>query len=133
MALSGAMLDYVTLGSNDLGRARAFYEAVLQPLGYRCLHIGEAEIGFGAQDGPSRLWVLKPFSGAPATVGNGVDVAFLAPTAAAVDAFHAAALAEGGSDEGLPGPRPNYGPNFYTAYVRDLDGNKLNAVFRGTA
>ncbi len=66
--------------------------------------------------------------GAPATPGNGTMVSFLASSRAAVDAFHAAALAHGGTDEGAPGLRPQYGAQFYAAYVRDPDGNKLNAV-----
>ncbi|MFM7444877.1 MAG: VOC family protein, partial [Tabrizicola sp.] len=70
----------------------------------------------------------QPFDGNPASVGNGTMVSFLAQTRAQVDAFHAAALAHGGTDEGAPGLRPQYGPHFYAAYVRDPDGNKLNAV-----
>jgi len=72
--------------------------------------------------------VVRPLDGAAAGAGNGVTVAFAAPTRAAVDAFHAAALAAGASDEGAPGLRPHYHPNYYGAYVRDPDGNKLCAV-----
>jgi catechol 2,3-dioxygenase-like lactoylglutathione lyase family enzyme len=72
--------------------------------------------------------VLPPFDGRPAARGNGWHCAFLAPSRAAVDAFHAAALAAGGSDEGAPGPRPQYSDNYDGAYVRDTDGNKLQAV-----
>jgi predicted lactoylglutathione lyase len=73
--------------------------------------------------------VTAPYDGRPAAVGNGVMVSFLARSPAAVDAFHAAGLAHGGSDEGAPGLRPEYGSGFYAAYLRDPDGNKLNAVF----
>lgn len=72
--------------------------------------------------------MTEPFDGQPASVGNGTMVSFLAKSRAVVDAFHAAALAHGGTNEGLPGLRPQYGPQFYAGYVRDPDGNKLNAV-----
>lgn len=123
------MLRYVTLGSSDLGRSARFYDAVLAPLGYSRLVTSARELGYGTPGAPAELWVLTPFNGEPATHGNGTDVAFDAPSHAAIDAFHAAALAHGGSDEGGPGLRPHYTPTFYTAYVRDPDGNKLNAVF----
>ena len=122
------MLVYVTLGTNDLVRARAFYDAALAPLGYGCRRADEVEIGYSAEgDSRARLWVTKPFDKRAATIGNGSMVALNAPSRAAVDAFHAAALASGGTDEGKPGLRP-YHANFYACYVRDPDGNKLSAV-----
>ena len=123
------MLAYVTVGSNDLEAARAFYDVVLATLGYVRITDAGHEIGYGAPGGKTLFWVLTPFNKQKATFGNGVDVAFEAPSRAAVDAFHAAALEQGGMDEGGPGLRSGYSPTFYTAYVRDLDGNKLNAVF----
>lgn len=128
-SMGSAMLAYVTVGSNDLAAAGAFYDAVLATLGYVRITDAGHEIGYGSPGGKSFFWVLTPFNRQKATFGNGVDVAFDAPSRAAVDAFHAAALAHGGTDEGGPGLRSGYGPTFYTAYVRDLDGNKLNAVF----
>jgi len=130
------MLAYITIGTNDLERAGRFYDAALAPLGFGRLKTSDREIGYGvaapaAGTKPSSLWVLKPFNGLPATWGNGIDVALLAPSRAAIDAFHAAALAHGGFDEGAPGLRPQYHATFYTAYVRDPDGNKINAVFEG--
>lgn len=128
------MLRYVTLGADDLAAATRFYDAVLAPLGYVRQITTEVELGYGppvpagAKPTP-RLWILKPYDGRPATFGNGVDVAFEATSEAAVDAFHAAALATGGSNEGGPGIRTHYSPTFYTAYVRDPVGNKLNAVY----
>jgi predicted lactoylglutathione lyase len=77
------------------------------------------------------LWVGKPLNQLPATTGNGTMVAFRARSWSEVDHFHAAALANGGGSEGAPGLRPHYSPDFYAAYVRDLDGNKLAAVCRG--
>ena len=127
------MIRYVTVGASDLKRAATFYDAVLGALGYARLKTTKAEAGYGpvpvGQTAVCRFWVLQPFDRGPATPGNGVDVAFDAPSRKAVDAFHAAARAAGGRDEGGPGLRPQYGPGFYTAYVRDLDGNKLNAVY----
>jgi len=122
------MLLYVTFGTNDVSRARAFYTPVLATLGYRLLRDGPDEIGYAAEgDTRCRFWVLTPFNNRSAGAGNGAMVALVAPTRAAVDAFHAAAIAAGGTDEGAPGLR-SYHANFYATYVRDPDGNKLTAV-----
>ena len=119
------MLSSVCLGSNDLARSGRFYDAVLGTIGMKRLIERAHEFGYGSGDKAS-LWVLVPFDGRPATWGNGTQVLFLAPDKAAVQAFHAAALAAGGLDEGAPGPR-NYRPGYYGAYCRDPDGNKLHA------
>lgn len=122
------MLLYITLGTNDLSRARRFYKAVMPKLGFEMQGFDENEFGYGRSgDDRTRFWVTKPFDGEPATIGNGSMVAFEATSRAAVDAFYEAALAAGGSDEGAPGLRP-YHADFYACYVRDLDGNKLSAV-----
>ncbi|MCY1126915.1 VOC family protein [Frigidibacter sp. RF13] len=122
------MFLYLTLGTNDLARARRFYDAVMPTLGLIRRADEPTEVGYGAAgDSRTRLWITEPFDGRPATVGNGTMPAFEAESRAAVDAFHKAALANGGSDEGAPGLRP-YGASFYAAYVRDPDGNKLSAV-----
>jgi len=121
------MLSYVMQGTNDPDAAFAFYDAVLAPLGYVR---GPGTRGYGAPDGPLEFWVGRPFDGQPHNVGNGSMVCFKAPSRAAVDAFHAACLANGGTDEGKPGIR-RYAPDWYAAYARDRDGNKLSAVFRG--
>ncbi len=134
------MFTYVYLGTNDLERAARFYDATLASLGLqRCvtndLEWDRISAGWGTyEDGGVRelaLWVGKPFDQRPATTGNGTMVAFKARSWKEVDDFHAAALANGGSSEGAPGLRLHYGPDFYAAYVRDLDGNKLAAVCRG--
>ena len=105
-----------------------FYDAALATLGYSCRSADEAEIGYGAEgDSRNRLWVTEPFDKRAATTGNGSMVALDAPSRAAVDAFYAAAIGSGGTDEGKPGLRP-YHDNFYACYVRDPDGNKLSAV-----
>ena len=122
------MFLYITLGTNDLDRATRFYDPVMAALGLLRLRTEPDEIGYAeAGDSRCRLWVTRPFDGRPATVGNGSMPALLARSRAQVDAFHRAALAHGGSDEGAPGLRP-FGPSFYACYVRDPDGNKLSAV-----
>jgi catechol 2,3-dioxygenase-like lactoylglutathione lyase family enzyme len=134
------MITYVYFGTNDLERATKFYEATLTPLGLQRCITGDPEwdricAGWGTyEDGGARelaLWIGKPFNQQPATAGNGSMVAFTARSWAEVDDFHAAALAHGGSSEGAPGLRPHYSADFYAAYVRDPDGNKLAAVCRG--
>lgn len=132
------MFTYLMLGTNDLVRAAAFYDPVLATLGHaRCVTQDDDlthEIGWGRYADEGRvelaLWLCKPFDGQPATAGNGSMVALAAMSRAQVDAFHAAALAHGGRSEGAPGLRLHYGPDFYAAYVRDPDGNKLAAVCR---
>jgi catechol 2,3-dioxygenase-like lactoylglutathione lyase family enzyme len=126
-----SLILYATLGSSDLQRSGTFYDAVLGALGYkRSPESVETWIGWGpSYDGGVSLWVTKPFDGKAPTAGNGTMLAFRARNEAEVQAFHKAALANGGSDEGGPGTRPYYEPTFYVAYVRDPDGNKLACVF----
>lgn len=122
------MFLYITLGTNDLARAICFYDPVMATLGLTRARALDTEIGYSAPDDTRcRLWITRHFDGRPATVGNGSMPALVAATRDAVDAFHRAALAHGGSDEGAPGLRP-FGPSFYACYVRDPDGNKLSAV-----
>jgi catechol 2,3-dioxygenase-like lactoylglutathione lyase family enzyme len=122
---------YLTLGTNDLARAARFYDAALTPLGLIRRATEPTEVGYGLpEDSRTRLWITLPFDGKPATTGNGTMPALSAPSQEAVRDFHAAALANGGTDEGAPGLRP-YGPAFFAAYVRDPDGNKLSAVHEG--
>lgn len=125
------MFLYITLGTNDLDRSIRFYDPVLATLGFSRLRTLEDEAGYAsADDSRCRLWITRPFDGKPATIGNGSMPALIATSRAAVDAFHAAGLANGGSDEGAPGLRP-FGPSFYACYLRDPDGNKLSAVCEG--
>ncbi len=134
------MLSYVYFGTNDLERAIRFYDATLAPLDMpRCVtgdpQWDQIAAGWGIyEDAGARelgFWIGKPYNQQPATTGNGSMVAFSARSWKAVDDFHAAALASGGSCDGRPGLRRQYSPDFYAAYVRDLDGNKLAAVCRG--
>ena len=134
------MFTYVYVGTNDLGRATHFYDAVFASLQLSRCVTGDPEwdrtaAGWGAyEDGGARelaFWVGLPYNQQAASVGNGSMVAFKARSWSEVDEFHAAALASGGSSEGAPGLRAHYGADFYAAYVRDPDGNKLCVVCRG--
>jgi catechol 2,3-dioxygenase-like lactoylglutathione lyase family enzyme len=118
-----SIFTHVTVGTNDLAKARAFYDAVLAPLGYKRLNdLGDNGSIWG--ESAAEFFVLKPANGQPATFANGGTISFVAPSRAAVAAFHKAALAAGAKDEGAVGPR-SWHPHAYGAYVRDLDGNKL--------
>lgn len=119
------MLSGVCIGTNDIESAATFYDAVLETIGMTCVLSEPAERGYAGADGRITLFVLTPYNEQPATFGNGTQVMFYAADKAAVRAFHATALKYGGQDEGPPGPRA-YHPDYYGAYVRDLDGNKLN-------
>ena len=121
------MILYVTFGTNDAARAHRFYQPTLATIGLVPLLVGADETSYGPKGAADPvLYVGKPYDGQPASRGNGTMLALTAATRAAVDAFHAAALNHGGSDEGAPGIR--YSPTFYACYVRDPDGNKLSAV-----
>jgi catechol 2,3-dioxygenase-like lactoylglutathione lyase family enzyme len=124
------MISYVTVGANDIAAAKRFYTALLPALGYG-LSEGPEGLSFAlpvpAGEKPTLpdFYVKPTFDGQPASVGNGVMVAFEADTQAKVRTLHAAALNAGGTDEGQPGFRPNYGADFYVSYLRDPQGNKL--------
>lgn len=120
------MLHHVSLGTNDAARAAAFYDPVLAVLGIRKICERDGSVDYGAA---SIVFSLeKPSDGQPAGVGNGVHVAFASGSRAQVDAFHRVAMANGGGDAGAPGLRPEYDANYYGAFVRDPDGNKIEAV-----
>ncbi len=134
------MFTYVCLGTNDIPRAVGFYDPVMAALGHsRCDAGGEPGwetcVGWGTYEDEGRrelaLWLTSPFDGQAATGGNGTMVALAASSWEQVQDFHRAALAHGGRCEGQPGLRPHYAADFYAAYVRDPDGNKLAAVCRG--
>ena len=125
------MYSHVTLGTNDIARAVAFYDAVLGGLGLRRQEsdLDKGYAGYAAApETTPQFWVLRPIDGRDATIGNGVTIAFEAPDRATVDRFHATALAQGAKEEGAPGLRPHYHPDYYGAYLRDPDGNKLCCV-----
>lgn len=121
------MLSHLSFGVQDLARATAFYEAALAPLGYVCVWRNERGSGFGEPGGNDKLALFhRPGKAHPP--GDGFHLCFEAPNRAGVDAFHAAALEAGGGDAGAPGPRPQYSPTYYAAFVIDPDGYKLEAV-----
>ena len=122
-----SIISHISIGSNDLDRAAGFFDAVLETLGCRRIMEHPGAIAWGKAF--PEFWVQSPIDGKPATVGNGTHVGFIAPSKAAVDAFHATALAAGGRDEGAPGPRPDYGAPYYGCFIRDLDGHKIEASF----
>lgn len=123
------MIGYVTLGTNQFENAARFYDALLQEFGAQRIMENERFIVWGTSLQAPSLSIIKPFDGKPASVGNGTMVALYAGSQAKVDAIYHKAIALGGSDEGAPGPRGE--GNFYAAYFRDLDGNKLNVFFMG--
>ena len=127
-------LSHITLGTNDKERAAAFYDAVLGALGFtRLPKPADKPLAYDRDGEGPTLYIYVPEDGRPATWGNGTHLAFLADTRDQVHRFHECALRFGGMDEGPPGPRPRYGANYYAAYVRDPDGNKLQAVCYGEA
>lgn len=124
------MLGYVTLGTNDLPRAAAFYDAIAKVMGVGRMMEFDTFIAWGEMGGAPGIAATKPFDEKPATVGNGTMAALQVDSTDKVQAVYDAALANGGSDEGAPGPRGDDG--FYAGYFRDPDGNKLN-VFTMTS
>jgi len=117
------MIGYVTLGTNDLARASAFYDGLCGELGAKRIMDTDQFVGWGVSMNEPLLMLFIPENGEPASVGNGVMVALQADSSATVDRGYARAMELGASDEGKPGPR---GGGFYAVYFRDLDGNKLN-------
>lgn len=124
------MIGYVTLGTNDLQGNASFYDAIAGEMGVGRMMDFDSFIAWGQWDGGAGVALTKPFDGAAASVGNGTMVAFQAKDREQVQRLYDLALANGGSDEGAPGPRgepDENGNTFYAAYFRDRDGNKLNA------
>jgi N-acetylglutamate synthase len=130
------MLHHISLGAVDIERAAHFYDAVMKPLGFlrvwTDLRPGEQEqaVGYGPEGSGDKLAVKQVAQPVPEIPG--FHVAFAAPSRAAVIAFHAAALAHGGRDNGPPGLRPDYGPNYFAAFVVDPEGHRLEAVCKST-
>jgi catechol 2,3-dioxygenase-like lactoylglutathione lyase family enzyme len=120
------MIDHVSICVRDLDQAAHFYQAVLEPIGYRKLLARPHTVGFGRTY--PEFWINLRQAMTPLEGGGGAHVALRAPAAAAVDAFHAAALAAGGQSDGAPGARPEYSPGYYAAFIRDRDGNRIEAV-----
>ena len=123
------MLHHVSVGVSDVHRAASFYDPVLKALGYkRVMEFLPYAIAYGESKARPAFWIQLPHNQKTATSGNGTHVGFSARSKGAVNAFHAAALKAGGSNDGEPGPRPDYGPEYYGAFIYDLDGNKVEAL-----
>ena len=121
------MIDHISLAVRDLKKAEPFYAALLAPLGMTKLREWpDAAIGFGKKY--PEFWINCRAAMARIAEDSGVHICLRAPDAAAVDAFHAAALAGGGTSDGAPGPRPKYHLSYYAAFIRDPDGNRIEAV-----
>ena len=121
-----SILHHVSVGTDDLARARAFYDAVMASIGARRILDFPFTAAYGKQF--PEFWIGKPLDQGQAAAGNGAHVCFIAPSRAAVDAFHAAGIEAGGADAGAPGPRPAYGPGYYGCFLRDPDGHKVEAA-----
>ncbi|HVV34724.1 MAG TPA: VOC family protein [Vitreimonas sp.] len=124
-------IDHVSVGVSNMQRSKAFYDAALGPLGMKPVYPVEINgklvgVGYGVGDSAS-FWIQLPINGQAATMGNGVHIAFRAESRSAVDAFFLAALDKGGIEDGRPGLRTEYSPDYYGAFVRDPDGNKIEA------
>jgi catechol 2,3-dioxygenase-like lactoylglutathione lyase family enzyme len=119
------MIAHVSIGVRDLARARRFYDATLTPLGYSCLYPGDAGLGYGTKE--ADFWLNGTEHPVPPDDRSGLHICFAAPDRASVDAFHQAALQAGGKDNGKPGLRTDYGPNYYAAFAVDPDGYRIEA------
>jgi catechol 2,3-dioxygenase-like lactoylglutathione lyase family enzyme len=123
------MINHVSIGVRDIKTAKRFYDAALEPLGYTCLHDFDGSLGYGNK--AAGFWVSTAESPVPPDPKSGLHFCFNAPSRDSVSAFHAAALKAGGRDNGQPGVRTDYGPNYYAAFVIDPDGYRIEAYFGG--
>ena len=121
-----SILHHVSVGTDALERSCAFYDSVMPCLGVRRMMSFPFAAAYGKRFPEFR--VGNPIDRDHAAAGNGTHVCFIAPTREAVDALHAAGLEAGGKDEGVPGPRPDYGPGYYGCFLRDPDGHKIEAA-----
>ena len=127
MTRNVATFAHMSVGTNDLKRATAFYDAVLATLGLARLVTQPDAVAYGR--GSPDFWIVRPLNEARATVGNGTHIAFRSARVADVDSFYTAGIAAGGLDEGKPGRRATYGAGYYGCFIRDPDGHKIEAMF----
>jgi catechol 2,3-dioxygenase-like lactoylglutathione lyase family enzyme len=123
------MIAHVSIGVSNIDRSKRFYDAALEPLGYKSLRAARSLLGFGYGRDSIALWVVQAERPVPADEKSGLHFCFTAPDAAAVDAFHAAALRSGGHSNGAPGLRPIYGPDYYAAFIINPDGYRIEAYY----
>ncbi len=119
------MLDHISIGVRDIKATKRFYDAALAPLGYTCLSEGEDSLGYGDKD--IAFWISVAAHPVLADPQSGLHICFGAPDRKSVDGFHAGALRNGGRDNGKPGLRGDYGPNYYAAFAIDPDGYRIEA------
>jgi len=124
---NSGIISHLSVGTNDFERAVAFYDKVLSTLGCKQIMKYPGAVAYGREY--PEFWVQTPIDGKLATVGNGFHVGFVANSKDLVHTFHEAALAAGGTNDGDPGPRPDYGESYYGCFIRDLDGNKIEATY----
>jgi len=122
-----SIISHVSIGTNDFEKALAFYDRVLATVGCRRLMQHDEAVAYGRVY--PEFWVNPPLDGQAASVGNGSHFAFFASSKEQVDAFYKEGLAAGATDDGPPGPRPLYGEPYYGAFLRDLDGHKIEAAY----
>ena len=123
------MIAHISVGVRDIHRSKRFYDTVLEPLGYKCLRTARTLLGYGYGRDSIALWVVQAEHPVPADEKSGLHFCFAAANAAAVDAFHAAALGSGGRDNGAPGLRLIYSPDYYAAFIIDPDGYRIEAYY----
>jgi catechol 2,3-dioxygenase-like lactoylglutathione lyase family enzyme len=121
------VLAHISIGVKDVERSKRFYDTAMAPLGYRCVRPARSMTGYGYGTDSISFWVMSAERPVVADEKSGLHICFAASTPAAVDAFHAAALQAGGRDNGAPGLRSAYGPNYYAAFVIDPDGYRIEA------
>lgn len=124
------MINHVSIGVRDIARTKRFYDAALKPLGYGRLSDGDGSLGYGRD--AVAFWISASDQPVPANAKSGLHFCFDAPDRKSVDAFHAAALKAGGRDNGKPGLRADYGPDYYAGFVIDPDGYRLEAYCGGS-
>jgi len=122
-----SILSHVSIGTNDFERATKFYDAVLRSIGCKRIMAHGQAVAYGKVY--PEFWVQTPADGNPAAVGNGFHIAFFSDSKRMVDDFHRTAMEAGATDDGAPGPRPEYGAAYYGCFVRDPDGHKIEATY----
>ena len=123
------MIAHISIGVRDIATSKRFYDAALEPLGYKCLSAARSLVGYGYGRETIAFWVTQAERPVQADERSGLHFCFAAAGAAAVDAFHAAALRAGGHDNGPPGLRPVYGLDYYAAFIIDPDGYRIEAYY----
>jgi catechol 2,3-dioxygenase-like lactoylglutathione lyase family enzyme len=123
------MIAHISIGVKDIDRSKRFYDTALEPLGYKCLRAARTLLGYGYGRDSIAFWVVSAQRPIAPDETSGLHFCFAAPSTDAVDAFHAVALRAGGQDNGAPGLRPEYSPDYYAAFIIDPDGYRIEAYY----